>query len=116
MPQLWRVYFFVFSHITLAGQGPFPTLPPLLMKERMTHAPIAATFILCFVFVSSTTGVSRPLADFLNSFSSAYTRIRRFTSVPTPASSCAYLGIGNLPRVLKYLAFNWRFGDCFITC
>ena len=106
MPQLWRVYFFVFSHITLAGQGPFPTLPPLLMKERMT----------LFCFVSSTTGVSRPLADFLNSFSSAYTRIRRFTSVPTPASSCAYLGIGNLPRVLKYLAFNWRFGDCFITC
>ena len=41
-------------HITLAGQGPFPTLPPLLMKERMT----------LFCFVSSTTGVSRPLADF----------------------------------------------------
>ena len=56
MPQLWRVYFFVFSHITLAGQGPFPTLPPLLMKERMT----------LFCFVSSTTGVSCPLADFLN--------------------------------------------------
>ena len=41
------------SPTVLAGQGAFPTLPPLLMKERMT----------LFCFVSSTTGVSCPLAD-----------------------------------------------------